>query len=445
MTQTPRLAARKLTTVPLVAAIFFMVAGGAYGLEEIIAKAGFTTSLIILLVVPLCWSLPTALMLAELSSAIPAEGGFYVWVHRAMGPFWGFQEAWLSLAASIFDMAIYPTIFVLYLSKFWPWAGEHTVLVGGILIASCTLWNLRGAPAVGHSSVLFGSILIAPFILFTLMALTRAGHHPPTVMERPHADLLGGIIICMWNFMGWDNATTVAGEVENPQRAYPVAFLTAVLLVTLDYMLPVWAASRTGIDASAWDTGSWVDAAVAIGGPWLGYGIVVGGMLCGAGMFNALLMSYSRLPYVLAGDGYLPRIFTSRLANGVPWFALIACAIAWTASLGFSFERLVLIDVMLYGLSLLLEFVALTTLRIKEPGLHRPFRIPGGILGTVLIGFGPALLIAIALVRNHTERIGGFRSLAFAATLIALGPLTYWCTRALRKPHRIATRIGATD
>ena len=48
------------------------------------------------------WSLPTALMIGELSSAIPAEGGFYAWVTRGLGPFWGFQEAWLSLVASIF-------------------------------------------------------------------------------------------------------------------------------------------------------------------------------------------------------------------------------------------------------------------------------------------------------------------------------------------------------
>ena len=59
-------------------------------------------------------------MIGELASAIPAEGGFYIWVRRALGPFWGYQESWLSLSASIFDMALYPAIFVLYLGKFSP-------------------------------------------------------------------------------------------------------------------------------------------------------------------------------------------------------------------------------------------------------------------------------------------------------------------------------------
>jgi amino acid transporter len=59
-------------------------------------------------------------MIGELTSAIPAEGGFYVWVRRAFGPFCGYQEAWLSLAASIFDMAIYPKLSVLYLGRLFP-------------------------------------------------------------------------------------------------------------------------------------------------------------------------------------------------------------------------------------------------------------------------------------------------------------------------------------
>jgi amino acid transporter len=92
-----------------------MVSGGPYGLEDIIGMAGFGRALLLLAIVPILWSLPTALMVGELASAIPDEGGFYVWAHRALGRFWGFQVAWLSLASSVFDMAIYPTTVSLYL------------------------------------------------------------------------------------------------------------------------------------------------------------------------------------------------------------------------------------------------------------------------------------------------------------------------------------------
>ena len=100
--------------LPLLAATYFMVSGGPYGLEEIIGDAGYGWALIILFVLPFFWSLPTSLMIGELAAAVPEEGGLTM-VRRVMGPFWGFQEAWLSLAASIFDMAIYPTLFVTYL------------------------------------------------------------------------------------------------------------------------------------------------------------------------------------------------------------------------------------------------------------------------------------------------------------------------------------------
>src|SRR5664279_2752509 len=111
---------RKMRFLPLIAATFFMVSGGPYAIEDILGGAGFARAILILLVLPIIWSLPTALMIGELASALPSEGGFYVWVRRALGPFWGYQEGWLSLSASIFDMALYPTIFVLYLSKFAP-------------------------------------------------------------------------------------------------------------------------------------------------------------------------------------------------------------------------------------------------------------------------------------------------------------------------------------
>src|ERR1700751_2436225 len=116
----PRLSSRRfrrMRLLPLMAATFFMVSGGPYGIEDIIGGAGYKWAFLLLLGLPWLWSLPTALMIGELASALPAEGGFYVWVRRALGPFWGFQEAWLSLAASIFDMAIYPTLFISYLAR----------------------------------------------------------------------------------------------------------------------------------------------------------------------------------------------------------------------------------------------------------------------------------------------------------------------------------------
>jgi amino acid transporter len=114
----------RLTVLSLAAATYFMVSGGPYGLEELIQDSGYKLALLAIAITPLLWALPTGLMVGELSAALPEEGGFYVWVRRAMGPFWGFQEAWLSLVASIFDMAIYPTLFVAYFGQLFPVATQ---------------------------------------------------------------------------------------------------------------------------------------------------------------------------------------------------------------------------------------------------------------------------------------------------------------------------------
>jgi amino acid transporter len=444
---------RRLTLFPLIAATFFMVSGGPYGLEELVQKTGFAYAIAILLVTPVIWSLPTALMLGELSAAIPEEGGFYVWVTRAMGPFWGFQEAWLSLAASIFDMAIYPTLFVLYLARLWPWAGEswHGALIGTLLIALCAAWNMFGSRVVGDSSLWLGVALLAPFAVMAFAALCQSvpgayRAQAPMTGNVAGGDLLGGIVIAMWNYMGWDNASTVASEVEDPQRTYPRAILGAVALVTLCYVATVGAVALTGIDPSAWETGSWVDVGAQLArnqylpnlGATLGIALTVGGMICGAGMLNALVMSYSRLPLVLAEDGYLPKAFTRMLPNGAPWVAILACATAWALALGLNFERLVLIDVLLYGVSLLLEFAALVFLRLREPNLVRPFRVPGGIVVAALLALFPMVLFALAFYRNRTETVGNFSALTLSLLLIAAGPVIYLAAR-----RRFAFRAGA--
>src|ERR1700678_1219245 len=166
--------------LPLIAATYFMVSGGPYGLEDIIGKAGYGRALLLLALVPLVWSLPTSLMVGELAAALPEEGGYYCWVRRAMGGFWGFQEAWLSMAASVFDMAIYPVVFVLYLGRIEPaWtAGGRATLWALAVVVLCAGWNLYGAKAVGEGSVGMFCLLLSPFVVLTVVGLWKGfGQH----------------------------------------------------------------------------------------------------------------------------------------------------------------------------------------------------------------------------------------------------------------------------
>ncbi len=419
-------ARRKLRLVPLIAATYFMVSGGPYGIEDVLGGAGFAWAIVILLVLPIVWSLPTALMIGELASAIPAEGGFYIWVRRALGPFWGYQESWLSLSASVFDMAIYPAIFVLYLGRFNPalTAGRYGYSWSLAVVILCCLWNLRGAPAVGEGAVGLFVLMLSPFAVFVVLGLwCGLTQHP--VVRWNHtgaaAALPTAILVGMWNYMGWDNASTVAQEVEAPQRNYPRAMIAAALLTAVTYILPLLAMALAGLSPENFSTGDWLTAAQSLGGEWLGLAVLGGGVICGVGMFNALMMSYTRLPLAMAEDGMLPRFIARRNRRGVPWVSVMLCGLAWALALRLPFERLISIDLILYGSSLLLEFIALVVLRIREPQLERPFRA-GNLAVACLLGVGPAALIAYALYASRGEKlIGSISAPAFADSSCSAG------------------------
>ena len=264
-------------------------------------------------------------------------------------------------------------------------------------MAASAAWNLLGSRAIGDSSVLLGVVLLAPFAVLSVYALAHRvapggasnGHVP-----LRNVDFLGGILVALWNYMGWDNTSTVAGEVENPRRTYPLAMAGAVGLVSASYVLPIAAVAATGLDPNAWSTGGWADVARAIlggvAGGILAMAITIGGMIGASGTLNALTMALSRLPAVMAGDGYLPKLLARRHPRtGAPWAAIIVCSIAWAAALQFSFTKLIMLDVLLTGLSILLEFAALVALRIREPELPRPYRVPGGLAGAVAVGIFP--------------------------------------------------------
>ncbi|MEK7475341.1 MAG: APC family permease [Candidatus Coatesbacteria bacterium] len=428
----------KLTALGLLAATYCIVAGGPYGLEDIVGKAGgYAAAMFILIVTPLVWAIPTGLMVSELASAIPKEGGFYAWVRRAMGPFWGYQEAWLSLAGSMFDMAIYPTLFAAYLARLFPVLGQGwwPVAVGSAMIAVCVAWNLLPAREIGRGSAVLTALVLSPFVVLVGLALAHAPVAGPAPAPPGGLDLLGGVMVAMWNYMGWDNASTVAEEVERPATTYPLTMLRGVTIVTLSYVIPVAACAWAGIDLGLWSTGGWADIARVLGGTMLAGAVVVAGAAANAGTFNALVLSLTRLPMVMAEDGYLPRIFAwKHPKTGVPVVSLLASAATWAVCQGLGFVSVVVLDVLLSGLSMLLEFAALVVLRVREPGLRRPYRIPGGLWGVVAVCVGPTALIVLSFVRADAETILGMSGLVFSLIVIGLGPVCYWLSVIAARP-----------
>jgi amino acid transporter len=123
--------------------------------------------------------------------------------------------------------------------------------------------------------------------------------------------------------------------------------------------------------------------------------------------------------------------------------SVLLCGLAWALALKLPFERLISIDLILYGTSLLLEFVALIVLRLREPGLARPFKA-GNLAVACSLAVGPAVLIGYALYASRTEKLlGTIPALPFAVAVALLGPVFYWVT-AILKARRELAEAGAT-
>jgi amino acid transporter len=420
--------------------MFFTVSGGAYGLEDLIGSSGPGMALVLIIVTPFIWSLPTALMVAELSTAMPVAGGYYAWVKRGLGPFWGFQEAWWSWVTSFVDMAIYPVLFADYLSTLLVQQFDYHLLeenaLAHWLVTLVVIWtfvfvNIRGAKGVGNSSNLFGFFVLIPFgVMSVIGAFEMIGN--PVSFWKPFvpedSTILGsfgtGLFVVMWNYLGWDGLSTVSDEIHEPKRNFPRGLALTIPLVTLAYLLPVGAGLQAAPDWAGWSAGYFPEVAAAVGGKWLGAWMAIGGLVSAAALFNALMLSISRLPYVMASDGFLPKVMTKRHPKyDTPYVAIIVCASIYSFFTLSAFSSLVVIDVIVYSASLLLEFAALIALRAKEPRMKRPVRVPGGWLGIFLVTAFPCAVLALAVYSTYEEE--GVGALYLSAAALATGPILY--------------------
>ena len=433
---------RQLRLLPLVGLMFFTVSGGAYGLEDVVGSSGPGMALVLIAVTPLIWSLPAALMVAELGTMLPVEGGFYYWVKIGLGKKAGYLEGFWSWLCTFVDMAIYPVLFADYLANYVPEVGAGAVVLFSIgpldvdlhwLVCLAVIWplailNIRSPKGVGDSSVAFMLFILAPFAVVSLLGIARLftdGISPFEPFTPPDTGVFAafgaGLWVVMWNYLGWDGLSTVAGEVENPRRNYPRALAISIPLITLCYMLPVLGGLAVSTDWSAWTAGYFPQLAEQLGGVPLGVWLAVGGLVSAAGLFSALLLSVSRLPFVIAKDGWLPDgLGRESHRYGTPAVAIVVCAAIYSVfSLG-PFQALVVVDVFLYSIALLLEFGALIALRKRAPNLPRPFRIPGGWIGIAVVTLLPVLIVGFAVFQNIQD--SGIESmyLSFGAAVIPI-------------------------
>jgi len=415
--------------------MFFNVSGGPFGVEGLVGSVGPGLAVVLLVATPLLYSVPETLIIGELASMLPAEGGYYVWVTRAFGRFWGFTNGWLSWMYSLIDMAIYPVLFLQYLGFFVGGLGRFTSWgLALALIWGATWLNLRGTRVVGAASGWFTAAVLAPFAVLAAVAVARwmsaghaaaLGHEPFRAAGASFLGALGlGISQSVWNYSGWDNASTIGGEIRDASATYPRALLRALPLVTAAYLIAVIPALAV-TEWRAWTDGAWPAIAAAVAGPWLAGWIALAGMVSAFALFNALLLVYSRVPLVLARDGFLPAGLAAADGRGTPRRAVVASAVGYSVFALLSFGGLLAADVLLYTAALVLEFAALIALRRREPALRGAFRIALGEPALGVLAALPALVLGAAVALEVRSRAVGLVGVAVASVFGLAGPLAY--------------------
>lgn len=420
-------------------AIFFCVGGGPFGLESLIQASGPTVALILIVATPIFWALPVALMTAELSSAMPNEGGYYVWVQRAFGPYAGFLCAWFTWIFSWIDVAIYPVQFTEYLGTTaellhlpHPWGDDRPWLkwiLGLIVIVPCTWLNIRGARPVGKTVLMLGLLLLAPFVVMVFAGLH--GVHVPTEMPRSSDALRhafgAGFFVVLWNYLGFDSLSTIAEEVENPRVVFPKALGLSLVITLVAYLLPVLVGLAGTPEQAAWTEGSWPTIVGKVGGPVLAISVSVASVFSQGGQFMSNLLGVSRAPMALAQDGRLPA-FLGKVhpRYGTPWAAILTSAGVYTVLSFQSFQDLVKFDVLIYSVGMLLELAALAWLRKVDPDLPRPFKIPGGALVLTLVVALPTCAVIFGLLYLFHSEPHPVEQGAILLGALATGPLAFW-------------------
>ena len=429
MASSTKSALRKAGLFYFVWVMFSYCTGGPFGLEDMVTTSGPGMTLIFLLVLPLFWCIPVSLVSAELTTAMPVEGGFYRWVRAGFGDFWGFLAGWWNWCASFLLGSVYAVQFSDYLGFYFPeLTGWRHYVVSLAMIAVITYINVRGIQMVGKFATVLELFILLPVLVLVVIGLAKWHHNPFVPVVPPHQPFFKvfgvGLALGLWLYSGYEQCSTVAEEVENPRRSYPIALALVVPMSIAVYFLPTLASLAALGNWGSWHTRYFSDAAQLIGGPWLGAWMTVAAMVTCVALLNGTILASTRMPFAMAEDGYLPHVLSGiHRRYGTPWIAIIASAGIYGLLAMHSLVQLIVIYNWLRVATTVMTVLAAWQLRRKKPDMPRPFVIPGGKAGLIYSVVAVVIMSALALVGSDPY------GLIWGPAALAAGPVVYWTLR----------------
>ncbi len=296
------------------------------------------------------------------------------------------------------------------------------------LIAVITWINVRGIQMVGKVATLLEIFIFVPVITMVAIGFAHWHHNPFVPLIPPHQPtfkIFGvGLALGLWLYSGYEQLSTVAEEVENPQRAYPRALAMVVPLSIAAYFLPTLAGLASAGNWQDWHTGYFSDAAKIIGGPWLGTWMTLAAMVGNVALLNSTVLTTTRMPFAMAEDGYLPAALTRKHSHyGTPWLAIVVSAIIYALLAWQSLGQLISVYIWLRSATTVLTVLSAWKLRRTRPDMPRTFLIRGGRFGLVYVVAAPVVMALVALLGSDRFAVVG------GAIALVLGPVVYAAVR----------------
>ena len=385
-----------LSVWPLSVLIFYVVAGGPYGVEESVKAGGNFYALLFYTIMPFVWSMQESLITAELSCAYPDASGGVVWVEEAFGKYAGWLNGSLSWVSGATDNAIYPVLFLDYLASLINLDDLHPgarFLLFSAFAVGMGYMTWRGLEIVGNVSIAIGILAMSPFLFLVIFSCNKL--EPSRWLEMPSLtaeefsnssdyDLsggffpsaaIGGIMVrpfannLFWNLNSFDSASAFAEEVgPYPEKVIPRALTLAWIMTVTGYLIPLLFAigASKGLQED-WDDGYLTVIAQQVAGSWLAKWLVFSAGISNLALYQAELSSDVFQLHGMAHKGLLPSFLGVRSRHGTPTNAIILATIIVIIFCTARLDQLVEMLNFNYGVSLVLEYAAFIKLRITKP------------------------------------------------------------------------------
>ena len=408
----------KVGVLSVVGMFYAICCAGAFGIEEMIPECGPGLTIVMLLVLPVCWALPYALICAEMGSARPVEGGNLMWVKEALGEFWFAIMVFCNVLWSLVCNTVYVVLAIGYLGKIVPLTDFQSMALKVVMILIFFTINILGVRDVSIVSTVLSIIIVLAFAAVTVVGFANWNQSPVTPFFSDEYDnafghIGAGLAIGIWMYSGFDELSVIAGEVKDAHRIIPKALMIVVPLIAMTYILPTMAGLASVGEWADWTTepdGTGYSAVLTqFAGPAFGVMFMIVAIIGQASIFNVCITTGSRCILMLADEHYGPKFVANLTKNrGVPYVGLIIVAAVTMLLIPFSFTFLVVVDVFFMIMVTSLTVIACMVLKRRLPKEEFHFTIPGGtVLHTVFGVVILAICVLSTLVNGTDYFLGG--------------------------------------